>query len=127
MPDGMRTPSVTLLLGQHGWVEHVDNGIRWAAAAGYGWCGEGTALTIRVGSSRYTFDVTKCMFSTGNITEKLRVASLPCSGEVVVDLYAGNRDGGGGGSRCCWHPGRHEMSFLAWNVKYSGLELLSRL
>uniref|UniRef100_A0A8C3NM15 tRNA(Phe) (4-demethylwyosine(37)-C(7)) aminocarboxypropyltransferase n=1 Tax=Geospiza parvula TaxID=87175 RepID=A0A8C3NM15_GEOPR len=65
MPDGMRSPRVTLLLGQHGWVEHVDNGIR------------------------YTFDVTKCMFSPGNITEKLRVASLPCSGEVVVDLYAG--------------------------------------
>ncbi|NXC25483.1 TYW2 protein, partial [Campylorhamphus procurvoides] len=65
LPDGMRTPSVTLLLGQDGWVEHVDNGIR------------------------YTFDVTKCMFSPGNITEKLRVASLPCSGEVVVDLYAG--------------------------------------
>lgn len=43
---------------------------------------------------RYTFDVTKCMFSPGNITEKLRVASLPCSGEVLVDLYAGNGDGG---------------------------------
>ncbi|NXP49240.1 TYW2 protein, partial [Heliornis fulica] len=65
LPDGMRSPSVTLLLGQDGWVEHVDNGIR------------------------YTFDVTKCMFSPGNITEKLRVASLPCSGEVIVDLYAG--------------------------------------
>ncbi|NXJ30982.1 TYW2 protein, partial [Dicrurus megarhynchus] len=65
MPDGMRTPSITLLLGHDGWVEHVDNGIR------------------------YTFDVTKCMFSPGNITEKLRVASLPCSGEVLVDLYAG--------------------------------------
>ncbi|NWU59347.1 TYW2 protein, partial [Dromas ardeola] len=65
LPDGMRSPSVTLLLGQDGWVEHVDNGIR------------------------YTFDVTKCMFSPGNITEKLRVASLPCSGEVLVDLYAG--------------------------------------
>lgn len=39
--------------------------------------------------------MTKCMFSPGNITEKLRVASLPCSGEVVVDLYAGNGDGGG--------------------------------
>ncbi|NXL75275.1 TYW2 protein, partial [Leptocoma aspasia] len=89
MPDGMRTPSVTLLLGQHGWVEHVDNGIRWAGAAGCGWHGEGTALTISAGSSRYTFDVTKCMFSPGNITEKLRVASLPCSGEVLVDLYAG--------------------------------------
>ncbi|XP_068007931.1 tRNA wybutosine-synthesizing protein 2 homolog isoform X2 [Melanerpes formicivorus] len=65
LPDGMRSPSVTLLLGQDGWVEHVDNGIR------------------------YTFDVTKCMFSAGNIREKLRVASLPCSGEVLVDLYAG--------------------------------------
>ncbi|NWV00372.1 TYW2 protein, partial [Upupa epops] len=65
LPGGMRSPSVTLLLGQDGWVEHIDNGIR------------------------YTFDVTKCMFSPGNITEKLRVASLPCSGEVLVDLYAG--------------------------------------
>ncbi|NXG31850.1 TYW2 protein, partial [Dromaius novaehollandiae] len=64
-PGGMRFPSVTLLLGQDGWVEHMDNGIR------------------------YMFDVTKCMFSAGNITEKLRVASLPCSGEVLVDLYAG--------------------------------------
>nr|XP_060612361.1 tRNA wybutosine-synthesizing protein 2 homolog [Anolis sagrei ordinatus] len=60
-----RSPTVTLLLGQDGWVEHVDNGIR------------------------YMFDVTKCMLSPGNITEKLRIASLPCAGEVVVDLYAG--------------------------------------
>uniref|UniRef100_A0A8C3LJJ1 tRNA wybutosine-synthesizing protein 2 homolog n=1 Tax=Chrysolophus pictus TaxID=9089 RepID=A0A8C3LJJ1_CHRPC len=65
LPDKMRSPSVTLLLGHNSWVEHVDNGIR------------------------YTFDVTKCMFSPGNITEKLRVASMQCSGEVLVDLYAG--------------------------------------
>nr|XP_012804862.1 tRNA wybutosine-synthesizing protein 2 homolog [Jaculus jaculus] len=65
LPDGPRSPSVTLLLGDHGWVEHVDNGIR------------------------YKFDVTRCMFSFGNITEKLRVASLSCAGEVLVDLYAG--------------------------------------
>ncbi|NXD07647.1 TYW2 protein, partial [Nothocercus nigrocapillus] len=64
-PGGTRSPRVTLLLGQDGWVEHVDNGVR------------------------YAFDVTKCMFSPGNITEKLRVASLPCAGEVLVDLYAG--------------------------------------
>lgn len=64
-PNGTRAPSVTLLLGEHGWVEHVDNGIR------------------------YKLDVTQCMFSFGNITEKLRVASLPCAGEVLVDLYAG--------------------------------------
>uniref|UniRef100_A0A8C4TZV7 tRNA(Phe) (4-demethylwyosine(37)-C(7)) aminocarboxypropyltransferase n=1 Tax=Falco tinnunculus TaxID=100819 RepID=A0A8C4TZV7_FALTI len=57
--------------------------------AGCGWYREGAALTGSVVSPRYTFDVTKCMFSPGNITEKLRVASLPCSGEVLVDLYAG--------------------------------------
>jgi len=29
------------------------------------------------------------MFSTGNITEKLRIATFDCHQEVVVDLYAG--------------------------------------
>ncbi|XP_040178672.1 tRNA wybutosine-synthesizing protein 2 homolog [Rana temporaria] len=63
--DGWRTPNVTLLLGDDGWVEHVDNGIR------------------------YSFDVTKCMFSAGNIAEKQRLSALCCSKETVVDLYAG--------------------------------------
>ncbi|RVE67468.1 hypothetical protein OJAV_G00103180 [Oryzias javanicus] len=63
--NGFRSPVVTMLLGEHSWVTHVDNGIR------------------------YEFDVTKCMFSAGNITEKLRVAALDCTGETVVDLYAG--------------------------------------
>ncbi|XP_007889462.2 tRNA wybutosine-synthesizing protein 2 homolog [Callorhinchus milii] len=63
--DDFRTPAVTLLLGDNGWVQQVDNGIR------------------------YTFDVTKCMFSSGNITEKLRISSFDCTGEVVVDLFAG--------------------------------------
>lgn len=40
-------------------------------------------------ASRYEFDVTKCMFSAGNITEKLRVSQFDCRGETVVDLYAG--------------------------------------
>ena len=29
------------------------------------------------------------MFSIGNITEKIRVAGFDCTGETVVDLYAG--------------------------------------
>ena len=29
------------------------------------------------------------MFSRGNITEKLWIGSLDCSGETVVDLFAG--------------------------------------
>lgn len=63
--DGFRSPRVTMLLGEHSWAKHVDNGIS------------------------YEFDVTKCMFSFGNITEKLRVARFDCRGETVVDLYAG--------------------------------------
>lgn len=39
---------------------------------------------------RYSYDVTKSMFCWGNITEKLRLAALDCSGETVVDLYAGD-------------------------------------
>ncbi|XP_071956278.1 tRNA wybutosine-synthesizing protein 2 homolog [Antedon mediterranea] len=63
--DGFRTPNVELLLGDSGWVQHIDNGIR------------------------YSFDITKCMFSSGNITEKIRVANMNCDGETIVDLYAG--------------------------------------
>ena len=29
------------------------------------------------------------MFSWGNITEKLRIASFDCSNETVLDLFAG--------------------------------------
>lgn len=63
--DGFRTPNVNLLLGDNGWVTHIDNGIK------------------------YTFDVTKCMLSSGNITEKIRVGNFDCHGQIVVDLYAG--------------------------------------
>lgn len=48
------------------------------------------AVSLIICLYRYTFDITKCMFSSGNITEKLRVSSFDCRGEVVVDLYAGN-------------------------------------
>ena len=63
--DGFRTPKVSLLPGNSGWVTHIDNGIK------------------------YTFDVTKCMFSSGNITEKIQVGNFDCDGQTVVDLYAG--------------------------------------
>lgn len=104
LPDGTRTPSVTLLLGDHGWVEHMDNGIR------------------------YTFDVTQCMFSFGNITEKLRVASLPCAGEVLVDLYAGIgyftlpflvHAGAAFVHACEWNP--HAAAALRNNLEINGV------
>ena len=63
--DGFRTSTALVVLGDDGWVEHIDNGIK------------------------HVFDVSKCMFSSGNISEKLRIASMDCSGETVIDLYAG--------------------------------------
>ena len=63
--NGRRESRVELLLGDDGWVAHRENGIV------------------------YCFDVSECMFSSGNVTEKSRVARLPCSGETVVDMYAG--------------------------------------
>jgi tRNA G37 N-methylase Trm5 len=37
----------------------------------------------------YTFDATRVMFSSGNVTEKARMGGLPVEGETIVDLYAG--------------------------------------
>lgn len=63
--DDFRTPNVQLLLGDNSIVHHTDNRIK------------------------YSYDITKCMFSSGNVTEKIRISKLNCSGETVVDLYAG--------------------------------------
>ncbi|XP_030065547.1 tRNA wybutosine-synthesizing protein 2 homolog [Microcaecilia unicolor] len=102
--DGLRSPTVTLLLGNSSWVEHVDNGIR------------------------YTFDVTKCMFSSGNIREKLRVAGLFCRDEVVVDLYAGIgyftlpylvHAGAAFVHACEWNP--HAVTALRKNLQLNGV------
>jgi len=63
--DGFRTPRVDLVFGESSVVQHKDNGVL------------------------YEYDVRKCMFSSGNVTEKMRVARFDCEGEVVVDLFAG--------------------------------------
>jgi tRNA wybutosine-synthesizing protein 2 len=63
--DGFRSPQVEILKGDNGWVEHKENGIV------------------------YCYDVTKCMFSSGNITEKLWIGKMDCRDEVVVDMFAG--------------------------------------
>ncbi len=38
---------------------------------------------------RYRFDVTKVMFASGNTDERMRMRKLDCSGETVVDMFAG--------------------------------------
>ncbi len=60
-----RRPDVEMLLGEDGWVTHREHGID------------------------YSFDVTKSMFSAGNLGERGRIGELSCTGETVLDLYAG--------------------------------------
>jgi len=64
-PGPMRSSRIEMLLGNYGWVNHQENGVR------------------------YVFDASKVMFSSGNITERRRMGEVDAAGEVVVDLYAG--------------------------------------
>merc|ERR1719195_193466 len=63
--DDFRSPKTDMLRGSSTWVSRKENGIT------------------------YHFDITKSMFSAGNISEKLRVSKFDCRGETVVDLFAG--------------------------------------
>ncbi|MDP6866739.1 MAG: hypothetical protein QGG62_07350 [Candidatus Poseidoniaceae archaeon] len=63
--DQMRSSQVELLHGNDAWVEVKDNGLT------------------------YGFDATKVMYSSGNVTERHRMASVDARGEVVIDAYAG--------------------------------------
>lgn len=65
LPTGTRDSQAELLLGENGWVQHKE------------------------GSVLYSLDVTKCMFSSGNTTVRQRMGQLDCTGETVLDLYAG--------------------------------------
>ncbi|CAL9096891.1 unnamed protein product [Musa acuminata var. zebrina] len=65
LPTGTRDSTLEILLGENGWVTHHENGII------------------------YSFDATKCMFSSGNLSEKRRIAQLDCADEIIVDLFAG--------------------------------------
>lgn len=46
-------------------------------------------ITITENGIRQSFDLTKVMFSRGNITEKIRFGTLVKPGEIVLDMYAG--------------------------------------
>ncbi|KAG4146669.1 hypothetical protein ERO13_D05G173300v2 [Gossypium hirsutum] len=63
--NGTRDSTLEILVGDNGWVDHCENGIL------------------------YSFDATKCMFSWGNLSEKIRMASSDCTDAVIVDLFAG--------------------------------------
>ena len=63
--DQFRSPKTEMLRGEDTWVFRRENNI-----------------TLH-------FDITRSMFSIGNISEKLRVAKFNCQGQTVVDLFAG--------------------------------------
>ena len=63
--DQIRSAQVELLHGNSGWVEVKDNGLV------------------------YGFDATKVMYSSGNVTERHRMAKLQAEGDIVIDAYAG--------------------------------------
>lgn len=63
--------------------------IEAAAVAGVPGPGCPGWVMVRENGLRYGFDMTKSMFSSGNVSEKARIAQMDCRGETVVDLYAG--------------------------------------
>tara|TARA_X000000368_G_scaffold371172_1_gene320798 strand:+ start:176 stop:1327 length:1152 start_codon:yes stop_codon:yes gene_type:complete len=63
--DMMRTSQVKMLLGHSGEVEINDFGVK------------------------FWLDVTKVMFSSGNVTERHRIGNIDMSGEIIVDAFAG--------------------------------------
>ncbi len=60
-----RTPQVEVIFGVGSETVHKENGIL------------------------YKLDVAKVMFSSGNMEEKRRMASLDCRGETIADMFAG--------------------------------------
>ncbi len=51
--------------------------------------GDGTETVHLENGVRFKLDVTKVMFSSGNLAERVWMSRLPREGETVVDLFAG--------------------------------------
>jgi tRNA wybutosine-synthesizing protein 2 len=51
--------------------------------------GHDTVTVHREGNIFYQLDAAKLMFSSGNFEEKKRMGELDCTGETVVDMFAG--------------------------------------
>jgi len=64
-PGSMRKSQVELLYGDNGVVLHKENGVL------------------------FEFDTTKVMFSSGNVSERIRVSKFDCNDEIILDLFSG--------------------------------------
>jgi len=67
----------------------VDDEVRGGAVEILAGTGDTWVVVPGPRGVRYTFDVTRCMFSEGNAAEKARVAEFNVHGETILDLYAG--------------------------------------
>jgi tRNA wybutosine-synthesizing protein 3 len=63
--DKLRSSQVKMIVGDSGEVEFTDNGVK------------------------FWLDVTKVMFSSGNVTERHRIGDIDMAGEIVVDAFSG--------------------------------------
>lgn len=61
----LREPSLKLIYGKGGVVDHTENGIR------------------------FTFDPMKIMFSPGNINERVAMMGFPAEGKMIMDMFSG--------------------------------------
>jgi len=46
-------------------------------------------VTVTENSIPFSFEMTRVMFCSGNVTERMRMAKQLCKDEIIVDLYAG--------------------------------------
>ena len=51
--------------------------------------GEGTEVIQKENGVSYHFDISKSMFSRGNISEKIRFSKFDVEGQTVLDMFAG--------------------------------------
>ena len=61
----MRQSNLNLVFGESGWIVHKENHVE------------------------YEFDATKVMYSAGNVTERIRMAKMDMTDEIVIDAYSG--------------------------------------
>eukprot|EP00884_Botryococcus_braunii_P015600 jgi/Botrbrau1/2723/Bobra.0164s0003.1 len=101
---GTRASQVQVLEGGDGWVKHREAGVT------------------------FVFDVSLCMFSSGNTTERARMGRLSCAGETFVDLFAGIgyftlpllvRAGAQKGYACEWN--KHAVQALQKGLQENGV------
>jgi len=99
-----RESGVTMLLGDDDWVVRRESGVD------------------------YGYNLTKCMFSAGNVNERRRMGEVAKVGDVVVDMFCGIGyyslpiliHSEASHVHCCeWNP--EAVNALKWNLKRNGV------